>query len=839
MKKKILCMIVIVIILCNNLYLYANGNPSIKDATLSVDSVYQGRSVFLSININTLYETANSHVNAEIVTKSGMSLTPKITSNMYGLNNGNTNIRMSIPGYLEVGEYYIKVTLYSYINNQNYTTTKNLKFIIKALNEEEDESESESIAEPVISNIITEEANLIEGALDGLIIIAGSNFSTNKSDNSISIIDNLSGDIVINNIIPVDSNYTYVKFEIPLELGQGVYKVKLTSKNKSVISDDYFTIQGKKPIIEDITYSSNVSLIYGAISGDLTVVGENLWDESEEVFYKILNENNEVVSSISDYLTTNNNKVSFTIPKGLGAGKYFIQGIVNRKNVISTESMEIMVAGSSNPVVSSIDITNAILKEGNIKGFIIINGQNLIPNPSVEYVDMSNNLKKASIIGSTNQTLKISIPNDISEGVYRLKVSVLDKNVISDDLIIIDSDEKDIEDFANRDIQVIQTNNSILKSDGENFEFSKENLNEVLDSITINNKETQLLVEIPESAENKEIDFKEDIIDKLINKKAGINLNSSFGGVTLPFELIKSFKNNEFKVILNKLDNSVVQNLIKGKDSMKDRTLKGNIISVEIKGKNGESLDSFDNRIKISSKVDVLDNENVEKYCLYYFEEAKNEWTIIGGKYDYDKKEIYSYVDHLTKFAVFDYNKKFKDIQNDYWANEYIEVLSARNIINGMDENNFMPELTINRAQFVTLLVKALNLKTYGYGNKFGDVKKDDWFRPYVESAEISGIVSGVGNFKFDPEGKITREQMAVMIVNAYKYVNNEEIQEEKTEFVDSNEISDWAISSVKAAYKLGLIKGMENLKYVPKADSKRAQAATVIYRLLKEFNAF
>ena len=83
-----------------------------------------------------------------------------------------------------------------------------------------------------------------------------------------------------------------------------------------------------------------------------------------------------------------------------------------------------------------------------------------------------------------------------------------------------------------------------------------------------------------------------------------------------------------------------------------------------------------------------------------------------------------------------------------------------------------MPESDITRAEFITLLVKALNIQTYKYLGIFDDVKKDDWFRPYVEAAEISGLISEVNNSEFDPDGKMTREQMAVLIMNAYKYIN-------------------------------------------------------------------
>ena len=104
----------------------------------------------------------------------------------------------------------------------------------------------------------------------------------------------------------------------------------------------------------------------------------------------------------------------------------------------------------------------------------------------------------------------------------------------------------------------------------------------------------------------------------------------------------------------------------------------------------------------------------------------------------------------------------FSDVKNH--ANKAaIEALASRGIINGMGQGTFMPNKTMTRAEFAAIVTRALGL-TAKDTKVFSDVPSSKWYAGYIGTANSSGIVNGVGNGKFNPEGTITRQEAAAMV---------------------------------------------------------------------------
>ncbi len=99
---------------------------------------------------------------------------------------------------------------------------------------------------------------------------------------------------------------------------------------------------------------------------------------------------------------------------------------------------------------------------------------------------------------------------------------------------------------------------------------------------------------------------------------------------------------------------------------------------------------------------------------------------------------------------------------------EAIEALVAKGIINGMGDGSFAPNKTMTRAEYCTMVVKALAL-TPKANSDYSDVPASAWYAGFVGTASDYGIVNGVGGGKFDPNGTITYWQAAVMISRAAK----------------------------------------------------------------------
>ena len=103
-----------------------------------------------------------------------------------------------------------------------------------------------------------------------------------------------------------------------------------------------------------------------------------------------------------------------------------------------------------------------------------------------------------------------------------------------------------------------------------------------------------------------------------------------------------------------------------------------------------------------------------------------------------------------------------------------VNVLSALKVVDGFTDGTYKPEQTVTRAQMAKLIVTALGVADYATAktSKFVDMGSASWAIPYVEYASNLNIVNGVGNSKFNPNGLVTYEQAATMIVRALGYTD-------------------------------------------------------------------
>ena len=182
--------------------------------------------------------------------------------------------------------------------------------------------------------------------------------------------------------------------------------------------------------------------------------------------------------------------------------------------------------------------------------------------------------------------------------------------------------------------------------------------------------------------------------------------------------------------------------------------------------------------------------------------------------------------------------KPFNDIGDYPWAKEAVESLSAKGIIKGTSETTFEPGKNIIRADFILLLVRALDLKA-DFSSNFDDVSPDSYYYEALGIARALGIAKGTGGNLFNPKAEITREDMMVLTARALRIAGKLDtvgIFEDIKHFDDADEVSGYAVESVAALVKEGIIKG-DRKSINPKGTATRAEAATVIYRIYQLLN--
>jgi len=227
--------------------------------------------------------------------------------------------------------------------------------------------------------------------------------------------------------------------------------------------------------------------------------------------------------------------------------------------------------------------------------------------------------------------------------------------------------------------------------------------------------------------------------------------------------------------------------------------------------------------------------ENAGKSLHLYY--IKNNTFELMGTYKVaaDGKVVIEFT-HASEYILTTQNITLFNDVDTHWAKDFIYYLAGKGVIKGIGDNSFAPNSKITRAQFVTILASISGEDMTKYTtSKFNDVKSTDWFASRVSWASDTGIISGVGQNNFAPNENITREQMAVMIVRFAKVMNyNLNATVDENTFADASKISSYAVEAVKQVQQADIIKGMGNNQFAPKVSATRAEACTMLTKLIK-----
>ncbi len=200
----------------------------------------------------------------------------------------------------------------------------------------------------------------------------------------------------------------------------------------------------------------------------------------------------------------------------------------------------------------------------------------------------------------------------------------------------------------------------------------------------------------------------------------------------------------------------------------------------------------------------------------------------------YADGKITAEINHFSTYALLEINKTFTDVRADFWASDAIKVLAARQVVSGTSERKFEPGSIVTRAEFTSLLVRALGLTEQGDAT-FADVPEGAWYAKDVSIAVKAGLIKGRSAERFAPSASITREELAALIVRAYELKHGSVPEVSASSFKDLAAVSAWASSDVKKAAALGIVHGRADSLFVPQGTSNRAEAAQVVYKLLME----
>ncbi|QGU00692.1 S-layer homology domain [Candidatus Syntrophocurvum alkaliphilum] len=187
---------------------------------------------------------------------------------------------------------------------------------------------------------------------------------------------------------------------------------------------------------------------------------------------------------------------------------------------------------------------------------------------------------------------------------------------------------------------------------------------------------------------------------------------------------------------------------------------------------------------------------------------------------------------------------KFRDI-GGHWAEEDIKKLYSLDVFKD-DSQFFLPDVPMSRMDFTRAIIRSCDIEIEDpeentrfrrqeepEESPFVDIQTEDSNYLYVREALNRGIINGVSEERFDPDGELTRAQAIVILIRVLGFEHNAPTPGYYTNFNDDAHIPDWAKDSIYVASEIGLVQGDSNNRINPNQTMTRAEASTMIIRFL------
>ncbi len=251
----------------------------------------------------------------------------------------------------------------------------------------------------------------------------------------------------------------------------------------------------------------------------------------------------------------------------------------------------------------------------------------------------------------------------------------------------------------------------------------------------------------------------------------------------------------------------------------------------------GTPVTSFDKPVTLefTYKDADLGNTAEANLMVYYWDTAFKAWIAVPTSVDKAGNKATATVSHFTVFALLDSTvfKRFNDMAG-HWAEGDVLKLSSLGVTKGYADGGYHPGDVITRAQFTNLMAIAAGLSPVADPQlTFADADKIPvWSRGYVAAGIKAGLINGYPDNTFRPDDPIDRAQMAKLLAGVLK-LKNKLPSTAGGSFTDSDKIPGWAKDSVGQASAAGLIKGNPDGSFAADRTAIRAEAATMISRLM------
>ncbi len=189
--------------------------------------------------------------------------------------------------------------------------------------------------------------------------------------------------------------------------------------------------------------------------------------------------------------------------------------------------------------------------------------------------------------------------------------------------------------------------------------------------------------------------------------------------------------------------------------------------------------------------------------------------------------------DYMLDLTAVETVLPFSDVAEGKWYTESVLQMADLGAVTGFPNGTFQPDGTVTRAQVANVLYKLSGGIPVNYLMTFSDVAEDAWYAEGIRWAASEGVVTGADG-KFNPNDPVTRQDLAVMLVRYQTKVVEKELPQtgEAPAFADNDKIAAYAAESVYLMQKAGIINGIDG-SFQPKGTATRAQLCKMLAGLV------
>jgi hypothetical protein len=280
---------------------------------------------------------------------------------------------------------------------------------------------------------------------------------------------------------------------------------------------------------------------------------------------------------------------------------------------------------------------------------------------------------------------------------------------------------------------------------------------------------------------------------------------------------------------------SISQTDVKSLASKVQEELKGHpVFSFNVSSGNEKIMTFGGSSVIVSVPYILLPGESAESIVVYYVSDD-GILTPVTGRYNAALGTVVFETTHFSSYTVVNNDVVFSDVASHDDYSKAVRFIAARKITSGVGNTKYGPGLSITRADFVVMLLKAYGMSPEPAGTSNFSDAGNTYFTGYLAAARRLGITTGIGGGRFAPYSSISNQETLTLIYRLLTILKKPLAtgSTELTQYLDSQRIPSWAKASYTAFIKAGVI-GKTTLILNPAGKATRSDVAVLLYDLLK-----